>query len=149
MSRFRIIGYEKFYARRARRGRPNPGRLNEAPSGTVPEGAVLEQGLPAGEDLEPEARVGLTVSSGPEQPPAPEPAPPPAVAPPPPEPAPQQYAAEPYYEPAPAQYEPVPEPASSAEPAAGAKPLVPEPGMPNLSGFPFGGGGDERKGRED
>jgi serine/threonine-protein kinase len=121
-----------------------PGDVNEAPSDTVPEGAVLEQDPPAGVDLEPEARVGLTVSSGPEQPPAPEPAP---LAPssPTPEPAPQQNAAEPYYEPAPApappQYEPVPEPAPAAEP--------PVSGMPNLSGFPFGGGGDERKGRED
>jgi hypothetical protein len=126
-----------------------PGDVNEAPSDTVPEGAVLEQDPPAGEDLEPEARVGLTVSSGPEQSFAPEPVP---LAPgsPAPEPAPQQYAAEPYYEPAPTpapqQYEPVPGPVPSAEPSADAKSPVPR--IPNLSGFPFGGGGDERKRRD-
>lgn len=137
------------------------GDVNEAPSGTVPKGAVLEQDPPAGEDLEPDATVALTVSSGPDEPPAPEEAasPPPAaparqyepaaVS----TPAPQQYGLAPAApaapEPVPSQYEPpaetapVQEPAPSAEPTPPTEPSVPEFAMPDLPGFPFGGGGGD------
>ncbi len=119
------------------------GDVDEAPSNTVPEGAILEQDPPAGEELEPDAPVDLTLSSGPEQPPAPEPAPP--ATPPPSSPVLAQYSPETYYYAAPSP--PTPQ---QYEPASTDEPFVPEAVVPDLSGLPFGGNdGDGRKGSED
>ena len=140
------------------------GEVSEAPSGDVPEGAVVKQDPADGEELEPGARVNVTLSTGPEEPPAPqldpepvpqtapEPAPEtaaPATVPPPSQPAPQQYDTVTYSAPAP----PAPAPQQYELPATYTAPQQYEPAVPSPLRFALdddegGGGGEEFEGYE-
>ena len=93
-------------------------------SETVPEGEVIEQSPPKGEEIEPGTPVDLVLSKGPADPP-PAPEPPPAEAAAPAEAAPEP-AAEPAAEPPSEQYVPETRQYDSAEPAAPAESAEPE-----------------------